>query len=277
MPVNRRALFVAALACSCSELEPVCPPADRPPAGVELVVGSSVDGDTLTPGQPLRCAGPWTALEAVLAAMPRSLRPVPLVVHLDPDVHGAAPIDRVEVHQASGALLLASKAQVDRTVLLHELAHVRMRGPRPASRMAERLLRAVEEGVADWVAATIVGSPLLGGADEGRDLRHPPEVSTFAWAALALPQVRFDPHELGWQLGAVLWREHRTGGSLRDDLVAALADPAPWPADVSTPAQTVAHLISRCPAGSRDRVAGLLDAWSPSELATAQLSEGRSR
>jgi hypothetical protein len=278
MSVMHRGLpVVVTLACACSTPSPpACPMTDRPPAGLELVVGSTLDGDDLEPGEPQRCAGPWTAVEAALDAMPRALRPVPLVVHLDPRVRDAAPIDRVEVHQGSGALLLASGASLDATVLLHELAHVRMRGPRPASRIAERLLRAVEEGVADWVAATLVGSPVLGDGD-GRDLRRPPEASTFAWASLALPQVRFDPHELGWQLGAVLWREHSDGGALRDDLVAALADPALWPADVRTLAQTVAHLVARCPARSRDQLTRVLHAWGPSELATAQLLEGRSR
>jgi hypothetical protein len=278
MSVMPRGFFaVLALTCACENRSPVlCPPADRPPAGVELVVGSSLDGEELTPGEPLRCAGPWTALEAALDAMPPELRPAFLAVHLDPRVRDAAQIDRVEVHEASGALLLASGAALDHTVWFHELAHVSMRGPRPGNRIAERLLRAVEEGVADWVAATVAGSPLLGGVG-GRDLRQPPVTSTFAWAALALPRVHFDPHELGWQLAAELWRARPAGDMLREDLVAALADPTPWPAEVTSPADTLAHLLARCPARSRETLSGVLHAWSPAELAVAQQLPGGSR
>jgi hypothetical protein len=270
MPVSRLLCLVLPVACA-GEID--CPPEAALPERARLFAGSVLHGDgTLERGDAVRCASDearaaWTAVDAAWAAMPDRVRPTQIEVHLDPELRGAGAVDRVEVHKPSGVLLMVSESTPEPTVLWHELGHAAMRGARPADPVAARLIRALEEGVADWVAATQAGSAQLGGA-RGRDLDRPPGPSTVAWMALALPNARFDPHELGWRLGARLWRAAPRGEELREDLIAALADPSPWPASVIAPQQTLEQIVKRCPVRSRVRFAALLDEWSPFELRT---------
>ena len=98
---------------------------------------------------------------SVLATVPPRLRPERLVVHWLPSAEqGSAASTPLETHAATGDILVASPSatELDGTVWLHEIAHVRMRGARPAGRQARRLLRALEEGAADYFAATLSGS-----------------------------------------------------------------------------------------------------------------------
>jgi hypothetical protein len=209
---------------------------------------------------------------AARSLTPEGLRPASVTVLLDPRLpQTAEPVRGVELHQASSTVLVqaGTASQLVPSVWLHEFAHLRARGPRPTSLLARRIYAALDEGVADYYAAAITGRPALGGqhgALQGRHLEHPPPHSAYGWASVAIPVLRFDPHEMGWQLAARFWRAEPAAGELLADLVAGLASHAPLPTAEAGLWQVLQSFWQRCPARSRARIRAELSAWVPAEL-----------
>lgn len=156
---------------------------------------------------------------------------------------------------------------VGRGVWLHELVHQRARGHRPSQPVAGRVLAAVDEGVADFVAATVARSVRLGPVDEGgRDLSRPPAPSAADWAFVGLPGARSPTHRLGWRLAAELWREAPGSEELAVDAVVALASYPEGAPDRDAPGPALGALVRACPERSRGRLRAALGRWVPAEL-----------
>jgi hypothetical protein len=199
-------------------------------------------------------------VHAALELVPRELDPGPISVELAPR-SGAA---RIVARPETRSLLVSSRfADAPPSVWLHETAHLVFRGSRPRPAVARRLALAIEEGVADYFAAVIARTPIVGeGLAEARDLRHPPAVSAESWAMLGLPG--FDPHYFGWDLGARLYSAAPGGGALLDDFARCLQSDVLANAD--TPGAVLLSLIEGCAAGSRDLREAALRGWAPGEL-----------
>ncbi|MCA9628260.1 MAG: hypothetical protein KC766_11365 [Myxococcales bacterium] len=166
----------------------------------------------------------------------------------------------------AAAVVLAPPEDVtlrDPGVWLHELAHLQSSGKRPQEPIARRVLRAVEEGAADYYAASLSGSTTLG-VVEGRaqrDLSQSVEPRASEWAALAFGAA--DPHRFGWALAARLWRRFGADAQLASDLLQALAriEPRGRPG-----ARVVRALVLALPPRSRPALERELMAWLPAEL-----------
>jgi hypothetical protein len=232
-------------------------------APIDLYSGSRLRSDgMLEAGKRVGCSESSRSARATVAArealllVPHHLRPQTVRVHLDPALpSGAVPIATLETHTESASLFARSSgaADLDPSVWLHEFAHLRARGTRPHGRIERRIYAAIEEGVADYYAAVIRGSPRLSGEDGARDLERPPRVPAEYWVTLLNPV--FDPHPFGWELAAALWRIDSKPGPLLDDLVEGLsadsaANDLPGGAD-TTPADVARSFVMRCPARSR--------------------------
>lgn len=234
-------------------------------ASVEVRVGSTVLADGgLTAGAAPSCAHParghFIAASQVMEELPAALRPTRVVIHHAPALPtGGRPIAQLEMHRPSGSLLATASA-IPRAVWLHEVAHLRMLGVRPRAAVARRLFDALEEGIADYYAATTLGSPRLG----PRALDRPPALVADDWAQLALRS--FDPHRLGHKLAASLWASEPAGGALVEDLVDCMAGAAETPADARTSAAFGAWLAG-CPTRSRGAIRSVVCSWLPRELA----------
>ena len=179
--------------------------------------------------------------------------------------------DEISYDAEKGAIFVHPRAgdELVHSVWLHEIAHVIVRGGRPERDPGRRVMAAVEEGVADWLAASVSASPELGRVHASgavRDLRSPPPRSSTDWALLALPGIEKDVHELGWQLAALLFRAEPTPGPLLNDVVRALADPAAFRGPSDTPGGALEAFVLRCPQRSRQRLRDVLVAWVPREL-----------
>lgn len=201
--------------------------------------------------------------DAALASLPADLRPP--TPRLQPAEHGVG----VQYERASGAIWVgAGGAESERSVWLHELAHVRLVGARPREPLALRLTEAIEAGIADYFAATLGNAPVLGSGPHARDLRKPPRLSSGEWARLARPG--FDTERVGWALASLFYESDPSGGSLLRDLVACLdGDSSLGLAD--SPATAIAALLEGCPVAGRPRVAALLAAWLPPELYSVEI------
>lgn len=228
------------------------------------------DEATVSPGPPARCDGSPAAatasellarLTTLLQRVPTALRPADIQVHLDPTrAPGVEAVRTLQYHRGSGSLLsLASATALPASVWLHELAHVKLAAALPEAPLERALQSAWEEGVADYFAAAVGASPLLGpfgaatdtGATGLRDLSQPPTIYAGDWESLALPGVRFESRRLGWALAAAAWRtEPRAGGLLADLLTCGGAAVA-------------ARSAQGCPARSRTAVQALLRGWLP--------------
>jgi hypothetical protein len=246
--------------------------------------GSTVTPTSVEGGAYARCSdghAGWMTFRSARTALqrvPAALRPRRVEIHLDPATRGSpANHARIGFHAPSRTLILRhdDPAPLDQSVWLHELGHLRSAGARPSPKVARKVMRAVEEAVADYYAAAVLGSPQLGGtqdagrgttASTGRDLTKPPPASVFDWVSLGLPRLDVDPHKLGWQLAAQLWKLEPHASTLLEDLVAALANETPWPADARGPAAVANTLLARCPRRSRARLSTALRHWIPEEL-----------
>ena len=256
--------------------------------GLSVRLDSTVHPGSIDAGGCARCdhgRAAWRAFSGARAALqrvPPRLRPSEVPIHLDPTRSTPSAIEGgIVFHAPARALIVHGNAvaRFDASVWLHEMGHLRSAGARPPRDVARKLMRAVEEAVADYYAAIILGSPRLGVDDEAqertvarqaatRDLRTPPPASVFDWASLSLPQFDADPHKLGWQLSATLWKLESSDTTLLEDLVAALADEAPWPPDAIGPAAVADVLLARCPARSRASLSAALRQWIPKEIWT---------
>jgi len=156
---------------------------------------------------------------------------------------------------------------MDDSVWVHELTHVAASGPRPDGEIASRLIQAVDEAVADYGAAAILGRTLLGPVEgaETRDLAHAEPLSPEAFHALALPGGTFEAHRFGSPLAAAFHQREATPGPLLADLAAALSDQTAWP-DAPGAETAASALIDRTPSRSRRAVAGAIAGWLPHEL-----------
>lgn len=234
-------------------------------AEVQVVIGSRLGGNgELSAGQVGHCArspaaaAMFRTLLGLLPAMPAELRPSRVVVHHAPQLPaGARLLLDLELHRPSGTLIAAG-GSVPAAVWFHELAHVRMVGKRPAAPVARRISDAIEEGIADFAAATVIGSPQL----PGRSLDAPPQIVADDWAALATDS--FDPHRLGWQFAASLWQTQPARAVL-EDLIRCMAATPPSTADERT-SVVIATWLASCPQRSRATITERVCLWLPDEL-----------
>ncbi|MEM9193129.1 MAG: hypothetical protein AAGF12_28405, partial [Myxococcota bacterium] len=140
------------------ELQAACEAADS----VEVFVRSRVRDDRVEAGPRASCTDPYvarlrSALGEAVADAPELAGDGPYRLHVgavaDP------PVRWIETH-ASGELLMGRDLPTPpASVFIHELAHRRWKAGRPSDPFGDRLLHAIEEGVADYVAAVAVGSP----------------------------------------------------------------------------------------------------------------------
>jgi hypothetical protein len=214
-------------------------------------------------GESARAACALLAAHDALALVPDRLRPARVTVHLEPALPpGSAPLGALEYHADSASLFArrADLAQIESSVWLHELGHLRARGARPRGRIERRIYAVIEEGAADYYAATIGGSARLRSPDGARDLDRPAGVPPEYWVTLLAPA--FDPHPLGWELAAALWKIEKAPGPLLHDLIEGLSarvEPADLPeGTAATPAAVARSFAERCPARSRQAIAGAL-------------------
>lgn len=224
------------------------------------------------PGAPVSAsdAPAAAALHALVRArglLPAPLR-VPVVLELDPVSLGHAPFAGAEA-SPRGTVLFVDSARApafDRTVWLHELAHLAAAGARPEGPLGVRLLAAVDEAVADYAAATFSRSTLVGSVAGGerRDLAAPPQVGDSEWAYLGLAGAPWDAHRVGWALAGALFEEGATE-DVAVDLVQSLATAGPFGGD-DTPHGVLVQWMVRCPARSRPALRRAVGRWIPSDL-----------
>jgi hypothetical protein len=234
-----------------------------------LKSGGLQPGPVTTPGDSDKLAA-TPALKA-LAMVPFELKPAPVVIDLgllrEPGV--AAPAV-VEYHRVGRSILVgAAGADASVELWLHELSHARMAGARPKGPLARRLIDAVEEGVADYFAASLAHNPLLGTRSRPRDLMRPPRVGASEWATLAFDG--FDTHRMGWVLAAKLYEVAPMGGSLLHDAVACLDGESELGAVADSPAAAIGALLEACPQQGRSRLSRILQSWLPPELFTIEV------
>ena len=199
----------------------------------------------------------FLAAHDALASVLEPLRPSPVVIVMSDDV------DAIETDREAGAIHLAEHPSrpVDRAAWLHELSHLASLGPRPKGILGGRLADALDEGVADYYAARAMGSPVVG----PRDLSQPPRDAGAAWAALPMPDARFDPHPLGHAFGAALWKRQPEIG----DLLVCMRAPAGW-GDGDAPRAVLASWVAGCPARSRVALRSALADWAPAPMLPAE-------
>lgn len=262
--------FAAFVALGCRGAEPaLC----REPLAARVAVfsGSEIVNDRVKSGSPASCSSEpelHGVLVGALARMPAGLVPSRVVVHLAPRGERRNRPPLVEFHEPSRSLLVERRAPAELapSVWLHELVHVSAAGARSESKPARRLHRAIEEGIADYIAAALSGDARIGSAASGelRDLENPPPVGATEWASLALSSV-FPTHRLGHALAAELWR--MTPRPDATGLVECLKREQAWPAGADTPRAMIEELLSRCPEPSRAALASAVAALVPTELA----------
>ena len=206
-------------------------------------------------------------VSGLLPKIPSQFAPTQLTLELDPTLAaGVPPLRFAECHTGSGSLLVGADAQrLPDGVWLHELGHVRLHGARPNALLARRVLEALEEGVADYYAAVVGGTPVLGTDEQRRDLRQPSPAGASEWASLAFPG--FDPHHLGWALAATLYAAEPSPGELLREAVACLdGDSALRAAELPGPA--IEALLAACPEPGKQRFSSLIQDWFPAEMFT---------
>lgn len=243
---------------------------EGPELDARLTVRASsrlLEDGRLEPGRVLSaeaCAGlpVLRHVSSALAAIPPAFAPARVTLEHELQLAPGVPrILGVECHRESGSLLLGdSAAELPRSVWLHELAHVRLHGARPRELLAKRVITAFEEGVADDYAAVFSGSSRLGFGAQQRDLAQRPNVGPSDWASLAFPD--FDPHRMGWALGAALYAAEPRAGALLESALACLDGPGPL-ADAAGPTAAISSLLASCPESRRALIFAVLAAWLP--------------
>lgn len=246
---------------------------------VEFRVESLWKGGRLQRGRVARCsevpriAPVARTVQDAVAAIPLELRPQRITVHYAPNATGVAPVQDVSVDRDTGDVLLSKEARgaFEVSIWLHELAHARAR-PRYSGHNAleKRVLSAIEEGVADYFAAVLSGSPSIGTAGRRRRLDGPLTGRAETWLTVVWRD--FDPHVLGGELAAILWRLAPRAGPLLNDTLLCLADfeasgefAAPWP--------MLSKLSSTCPSRSRPLLVRAFERWAKPNPATASNDE----
>src|SRR5262249_45088825 len=145
-----------------------------------------------------------------LEALPREQ--IPAALHVRFEIGSAARGREIFVDE-SGVLVVdaSSGAASDPTIWLHEIAHVHARGEaRIGPTWAKRLRLAIEEGFADFSAASVVKDGRVGASlgREVRDLAMSPTIRATDWAVLPLPAAPFDEHRFGHVLAHLALAAH---------------------------------------------------------------------
>lgn len=249
-------------------------------AGVELRTGATVTADgAIAGGTVPRCDADAVATRLFVDAAD-AMRRAPAgdagavaVVLLDPRLPaGATPVDAIQTHRASGALLVARAGaeRIDATVWLHELAHARShRAPLPPGALASRLVIAVEEGAADFFSATVAGTPRLGvaaGGGPARDLSSASRTRSGDWESLAVAGMSFDAQRMGRGFAAALWRESGGAGDLGLARAVLRCSERARIGDAATPRAVLDAWLAGCPPDRRDAIERALRAWVPAAL-----------
>ncbi len=225
---------------------------------VSVFRDSSVRGDQLHAGRPAGCED--REVRSIAGVLSRSLSRVPaqdrraLSVHLNVDVTNGPPIRDIEVH-ADGALLV-NQAPADETIWLHEYFHTISGHPAGKTELATRSLRALEEGAADYFAATFAETHEVGSADgrEVRDLSDPKRAGERLWLLFA--RDRADVHTLGLSFARELWAVHGGNSQLALALATCLQRGA-----AATPISDPSELAKFCPAHTRTTVSKSISRW----------------
>ncbi|MEQ9502772.1 MAG: hypothetical protein RIT81_38235 [Deltaproteobacteria bacterium] len=234
-------LFLLLVGCEST----VCPGPNLDDGTLRVFAGGRVANGAVTRGELARCerGAPYRAFMAARTARGAlgAIAPKRVDILFEPDVDGA-PLQRIEVLDG---VVLVEDGGLPPSVWVHELVHVAVFERRVATSTAsmptERLHRAAEEGVADFIA-------------KGVERRVTAPASN-DWSALALADLRFDPHPLGAQLARRL-ETLEADRALPECLVEMLAR-----ATGATPADRIASYKQVCPAAAR-----AIDAWVPAPL-----------
>jgi hypothetical protein len=214
---------------------------------VSVKVGATVTHRGVVGGVSAGCDDP--RVRAILPTFVRAIERVPagLLRHpvelfLDPRVVDGPPVREIETH-ASGGLLAASgsRALSDESIVLHELFHVAVSRERPSDARRARIFEALEEGLADYFAASVTGRSEVGSTDgrETRRLTPRRSATELEWVTTATGQI--GPHALGHALASELW--HAWGADPRR--AARLAECLRAPANVG---KDVPELVRACSA-----------------------------
>lgn len=226
--------------------------------GVRLTGACEVEGSAVA----LR------TLAEVLRDLPSEQTPGTLVVRIEPGRGGRAP--RVEAYSRVLVVDPSSAGARDRTVWLHELAHVHARGSNGTRDVTTQRLRdAIEEGFADYFAAAAARSTTVGAmyGRGARDLteRKPPDAS--AWAVLPFAGAPFDEHDFGRALAATALATHGYDLALARAGLDALQRTSTGGA--RSPARLVDDLSTEG-GGRASDLRALLSSWLPPELRHSQ-------
>jgi hypothetical protein len=241
--------------------------------GLQVYRGSSLQGDDVELGEIPRCAASSKATRVYLLAhrvlqdVPADLRPAHVVIHVGPKLEAAAPpIHVAEVHRATKSILINADdvAKLDSSTLLHELAHLQMAAIHPAPGIASRLVASLEEGIADYYAATIGGSAVLGTGPAARNLNQRPVWLRGGWTKLGQPREPWSAQQQGWDLGALLWQHEKRPGPLLRDLISCMKE-----ARIET-GESVEDIVSAwlgtCPSRSQSLIDEFMHRWIPQAM-----------
>ena len=250
-------LVVVLFLSGCGHEEAACHQAVKRYA-IEIQEGASVRGAEFSDGRQAYCAR-RRVQEAVnpaakaLELLPKSQRPS-LKLVLNPKLISGPPIDGLEVHR-SGALLVENPPR-DTTLWLHEFFHVLAGHPSTTQPALTRIVRAAEEGAADFFSATFARDPRLGAVDrrEIRDLSRNPNLREGSWALLI--GGRLDPHALGLGLAHQLWKRYPSEPGLALALAKCFRE-----AEKAGPLEKLTELPAFCPRQWRTAFSVSLDAW----------------
>lgn len=296
-----RALVVFVVLCGACRARPEdCPGAILDDGVVAVLEGGRVHHGAIELGPVARCerGGAHLAFARARAARARLGDAAPKRVRIAwrPRVDDGPPIDRIE---SIGDVIVVVDVSVPDVAWAHELVHVAVfearvsardrhvdvrakpttTGPTPDARSSthaggpapshdrpnrrakrpvrpvDRLRAAAEEGVADYIASTRVGP-----------IDRPPAANAASadWSALALADLRFDPHPLGERFAAELSRASPIAPRCLIDMLAG--------GEAEAPAALVTVWKRLCPEASE-----ALDAWIPAPLRGALAPEPKVR
>jgi hypothetical protein len=243
--------------------------------GLQVYLGSSLDAGELRAGEIPSCSTQAEATEIyslaarALDLIPDDLRPAEVTIHVNPGRSAKTPpIDVSEVHRKTRSILIDARelSRIDLSTLLHEIAHVQMASRAPKGVIASRLEESLGEGIADYYAAAIQKSPLLGKKEgkAARDLGKRPIWLRGGWSRLRRASEPWAAHEQGWALGALLWEQDASAGPLLRDLVTCMQN-ARLESSESV-AEVMDQWLRSCPEASRETIAELVDRWIPSSM-----------
>ncbi len=225
---------------------------------VSVFRDSTVRGDQLQAGTSAGCED--REVRSMAGVLSRSLSDVPaqerraLRVHLNVDVADGPPIRDIEVY-ADGDLLV-NQAPADETIWLHEYFHTLVGHPKGKSELVTRSLRALEEGAADYFAATFAKTHEVGSEDgrEVRDLADPRRAGERLW--LLFIRNKADLHTLGLSFARELWAEHGANPKIALALIGCLQRGA-----TAKPLSDPTDLATFCPAEVRTTISNSIHRW----------------